>query len=86
MTLKTLDIAEATHPLAEYARQVESGPLVITIRGKPIAIVAALEDVDLETLAVSSNPQFQALIAHSRQQQQEQGGFSSEHMRQMLEG
>ena len=64
--MKTLEIADATGPLATYARKLRRRPLIVTRRGRPMVALVPLENVDLETLSLSSNPDFIALIESSR--------------------
>ena len=64
--MKTLEIADATGPLATYARKLRRRPLIVTRRGRPMMALVPLENVDLETLSFSSNPDFIALIESSR--------------------
>jgi antitoxin (DNA-binding transcriptional repressor) of toxin-antitoxin stability system len=82
--MKTLELSEATRPLAEYTKDVEKEPLVLTVDGDPIAALVAVEKADLETLSLSTNPQFLALIERSRARQRAEGGISSEEMRRRL--
>jgi antitoxin (DNA-binding transcriptional repressor) of toxin-antitoxin stability system len=82
--LKRLEIAEATAPLAEYARDVREEPLVLTIGGKPVAALVSIENADLETVTLSTHPQFLALIERSRSRQKAEGGLSSAGMRHRL--
>jgi hypothetical protein len=42
--MKTLDLAEATAPLAEYARDVGKEPMILD--GKPIAALVSVENAD----------------------------------------
>jgi prevent-host-death family protein len=84
MTLRTIDITEATQPLAEYAQQAETGPLVVTANGKPIAVILPIENADTETIALSENPQFLAIIERSRERHKREGGLSSEQVRERL--
>jgi prevent-host-death family protein len=84
MSVRTLDITEATQPLSEYARQVDTGPIVVTVQGRPIVAVIAIENADLETMSLSTNPQFLALIQRSRVRQESEGGISSDEMRHRL--
>jgi hypothetical protein len=44
--------------LGEYARKVSEEPFVITDQGKPIAVLLPLENTDLETASLGSNPRF----------------------------
>jgi len=84
MSVRTLDITEAIQPLAEYAQQVDIGPIVVTIEGQPVAVVVAIGNADLETISLSTNPQFLALIERSRAHQESEGGISSDEMRRRL--
>ena len=84
MSIRTLDIKQAVQPLAEYARQVDVGPIVVMTRGRPVAVVLAIENADLETISLSTNPQFLALIERSRVRHRREGGISSDEMRRRL--
>jgi prevent-host-death family protein len=82
--MKTLEMANATAPLAEYARDVAKEPVVVTVRGKPIAALVSVENADAETVTLSTHPQFIALIERSRARQKAEGGVSGEEMRRRL--
>lgn len=84
MKTRTIELTEATELLAEYARQIEGGPIVITLNGRPIAAIVAVPNADIETISLSQDPKFLALIEHSRTRQQREGGSSSGDMRQRL--
>jgi antitoxin (DNA-binding transcriptional repressor) of toxin-antitoxin stability system len=66
------------------SRLVKNEPLILTINGKPIAALIPLENVDLETVTLTTHPQFLALIERSRTRQKTEGGISSEEMRRRL--
>jgi antitoxin (DNA-binding transcriptional repressor) of toxin-antitoxin stability system len=82
--MKTLELSEAMGPLAEYAREVGREPLVLTVDGSPVAALVPIEDADLETVSLATNPRFLALIERSRARQKAEGGISSEEMRRRL--
>jgi len=82
--MKTLEMAKATAPLAEYARDVSKEPVILTVDGRPVAALVPIENADLETVALSTHPQFLALIERSRARQKAEGGISSENMRRRL--
>lgn len=82
--MKTLEMAEATAPLAEYAREVGKGPLILTVGGKPVAALVPIKNVDLETATLSTHPPFLALIERSRERQKAEGGISTAEMRHRL--
>lgn len=71
----------------EYARKVETEKelLVLTVDGRPVAVLLAVENVDTETVTLSTHPTFLALIERSRTRYKEEGGISSgEEMRQQF--
>ncbi len=69
MSVRALDITKATQPLAEYAQRISAGPVVVMVNGQPVAVVVPVENADLETISLSTNPQFLALIERSRARQ-----------------
>lgn len=82
--MKTLELKEATASLADYVPGVEREPLVLLANGKPVAALLAVEDEDMETLSLSTNPRFLDLIERSRRRHEAEGGISSEEMRRRL--
>ena len=82
--MKAIEMTEATATLAEYARQVAVEPVVVTVDGKPVVALVAIENADLETVSLSTHPDFLALIERSRARQQAEGGIPSEEMRRRL--
>lgn len=82
--MKTIEITEATASLAEYARRVSADPVIVTVGGKPVAALVAIENSDLETVSLSTNPEFLAIIERSRARQQAEGGISTKEMRRRL--
>jgi len=84
MSLRKVEIVDATEPLAEYAQAMEEGPLVVTKDGQPIAIVISVENADLETVSLSNHPGFLDLIERSRALQKREGGLSSAEMRTLF--
>jgi uncharacterized protein (DUF433 family)/antitoxin (DNA-binding transcriptional repressor) of toxin-antitoxin stability system len=65
--MKTIDIADATASLAQYARANRRETLVVIRRGRPIAALMPVSTpADVESFQVSSSPRFQALIEESR--------------------
>ena len=64
--MKTLEMKQATGELASYAAQVRSEPVVVTDHGKPVMALMPIENADLETVSLSTDPRFIALIERSR--------------------
>jgi antitoxin (DNA-binding transcriptional repressor) of toxin-antitoxin stability system len=83
--MKTIEMAEATAPLHEYARRVRREVLIVTLRGKPVAALTAIgANTDLENLTVSSDPGFRTLIAASRRRQAPGTGLTTAEVRRKL--
>lgn len=82
--MRTLEMVKATAPLAEYVRDISIEPVILTVNGKPVAALVSIENADLETVTLSTHPQFLALIERSRARQKAEGGISSTEMRRRL--
>lgn len=82
--MKTVEMVEATATLAEFVRRASKEPVVVTVGGKPVAALVPIENADWETVALSTHPQFLALIERSRARQKSEGGISSKEMRRRL--
>jgi len=82
--MKTQELAEAPTLLVEYVRGLNDQPLVLTLNGQPLCLLLPVEGSDLETVSLSMNPKFLAIIERSRIRQAVEGGISSEEMRERL--
>jgi antitoxin (DNA-binding transcriptional repressor) of toxin-antitoxin stability system len=78
--MKTIEMAKAKLPLADYTKEFTKEPLIVTIRGKPIAALVGIKNADIETVSLSNNPRFLALLERSRKKQKTKGGISTEEM------
>ena len=83
--MKTIDIAAATESLATYAREAKDEPLLVTENGTPTAVLLPLENSDVESVSLSTNKAFIALIERSRARTRIEGGISAAEMRRRLE-
>ena len=79
--MKTIEMAKATGSLSEYAREAQKGTLVVTSHGRPVAAVVPLEDSDMESLSIGTNPKFLAIIENARARYRAEGGISLAEMR-----
>jgi prevent-host-death family protein len=79
--MKSVEIGEAKGALADYARDAQRETLVVTRRGRPVAAVVPIRGVDMESLALSTNPDFIGLIERARARYEATGGVSIEEMR-----
>ncbi len=82
--MKTVEIDKAKSSLAKYTKGVAKEPLVVTVGGKPVAALVGIGNADMETVSLSNDPKFLALIERSRVRQKSEGGISTEEMRRRL--
>jgi prevent-host-death family protein len=82
--MKVIEKRDATATLAEYAADIESGPVIVTVEGRPVAALVSIENTDLETASLSTNPEFIKLIERSRASVRAEGGIPSDEMRRRL--
>ena len=83
--MKTLEINDATAPLRDYARTLGNEAVILTVDGKPVAALLAIDNADWETLALSTSPQFMDIIARSRARHADQGGLTTDDIRRRLD-
>ena len=79
-----LEMTKATASLAKYPQHLSEEPVVLTVGGKPVAALVSIENADLETVTLSTHPQFIALIERSRARQEAEGGVSTAEIRRRL--
>ena len=82
--MKTIEMTQATAPLAEYAQDVDKEPVIVTVDGRPVAALVPIENADSETVTLSTHPQFLALIERSRARQRIEGSISAQEMHRRL--
>ncbi len=82
--MKKIEITKASGSLAEYTRGLAEEPVIVTDRGKPIAALVKIENADDETVSLSNDPKFLAIIKRSRVRHKKEGGISIKEMRKRL--
>lgn len=80
--MKTIDVAEATDTLSDYARKGLKEAVVVTRRGRPLLALTPIRRGDWESIAVATSPKFLAIIERSRKSRRP--GLSTEEMRRRL--
>lgn len=83
--MKMIDLQDATEPLAEYVKRMEGEEITIVHKGVPLAVLRPAGNDDYESVQMSTNPEFIALLERSRKSIKEGRGFSTEEMRKMFE-
>ena len=64
--MKSINLATAQRPLADYAADLGDEILVLTKGDRAVAVIVPLRNVDRESLALSQHPEFLRIIARSR--------------------
>jgi hypothetical protein len=87
--MRSIDVSDATKPLARYAEEMKNGPIdniiVVTEDGKPIVVVVPVKGSDWESLSLGTNPRFLALLDRSREERKQYGGLSSAEVRERFD-
>lgn len=83
--MKQIELSTATDSLATYAETFGQDPVVFTLHGKAIAAVISLDNVDLESLSLSTNSEFLKIIQQSRNDFTKGKTFTLEQMKEELE-
>jgi prevent-host-death family protein len=84
--MKTIELVDASQPLSHYARNAIDETVVVTDHGKPVAALVPIENADLETVSLSTNPQFMAIIERSRARMAKEGGIPLKEVKRRLLG
>ena len=82
--MKTIEIANATASLSDYARKTPRETLVVTRHGKPLAALLPLKKTDWESISLSSNPEFLEIVERSRASHRAGRAISASQMRRRL--
>ena len=79
--MKKIELTEATKPLAEYVKEMDGMSMMIMFKGVALAALVPMDNADYETVSLSTNPEFIALLQRSRASGRKEGGISTEEMR-----
>ncbi len=83
--MKNIELTQATNSLEHYGRELEKEPLVLTDGGHAIAALLPFDDANLESMALSLNPAFNAIIERTRQEYRNGASLSAEDVRRELD-
>ena len=79
-----VNFKQATGPLSKYALKARKGAVVVMKSGKPFAAVVSMRNADEETLALSLDRKFLAIIDRSRARIKKEGGVPASEIRRRL--
>ena len=74
--MKTIELTDATASLAKYTRDARRRPLVVTRRGKPLAVLVPMDSDLWEDFVVSQDSGFLKVIRRSEARYEREGGVS----------
>ncbi len=84
--MKAIELSEASKPLSEYAKELDQEIIVLMSDHQPIAALVSLKNVDRESLALSTDPEFMAIIEAAREEFRSGKRVSLEEMKQGVLG
>jgi prevent-host-death family protein len=61
-----IELKKASGPLSKYAQRARKDPVIVVKKGKPYAAVVPITNADDETVSLSMNRKFLAIIERSR--------------------
>src|SRR5437773_1879642 len=64
--MKKMTLAQASRPLAQYASELKDEIVVVTEGKRAVAALVPLKNVDRESLALSTHPEFMKLVKRAR--------------------
>jgi antitoxin (DNA-binding transcriptional repressor) of toxin-antitoxin stability system len=74
-------LEKASEPLSKYAQKARKDPVIVVKKGKPFAAVVPIRNADEETVSLSTNRKFLAIIERSRSCTKKEGAISSKELR-----
>lgn len=67
--MKIASVAEVKSQLSAFLKASETGPVVVTRNGRPVAVIVGVQDEDeIERLLMAYSPQLRAILERSRRQ------------------
>lgn len=82
--MKTVDLSQASKSLSAYAEDLDDEPIILLVEDKPVAALVSLKNVDPESLATSTSPEFLRLMQAAREEIESGDFISLEEMKREL--
>lgn len=82
--MRKVSLAQASRPLAKFATELTDEIVVVTKGRRAVAALVPLANVDRESLALSTHPEFLALVAKARSEVAAGRTVSLEEMRKRV--
>jgi antitoxin (DNA-binding transcriptional repressor) of toxin-antitoxin stability system len=81
--MKAIEISEVS-ALAPHVKPGCSEPVLLTDHGRVVATIVPADEDDAQSMLLSINPRFGAILERSRRRLESEGGLSSEKVRERL--
>ncbi len=78
--MKSIELSEVS-ALTPHVQPGSQEPVILTQNGQTIAAIVPADEHDVESLLLSVNPQFQAVLERSQKRLELEGGLSSTEVR-----
>ncbi len=82
--MRTLDVNSPGLSLVEAVQTMADAPIVLTRKGRPVAILMPSGKADLETISLNLSPTFRDIIERSRRSIERDGGLTLDEVRRSL--
>lgn len=82
--MRAIELSEVP-ALAAHLRLGADQPLLLTDHGQVVATIVPADEHDAESMLLSVNPKFQAILERSRKRLETEGGLSSDEVRARLD-
>jgi antitoxin (DNA-binding transcriptional repressor) of toxin-antitoxin stability system len=82
--MRNVEVTQANDSLGHSVRNLAGEPLVVTEDGVPIAALIPIDELELESLALGSNPRLMAILEKAQAQCRQGLGLSPEAVRREL--
>ena len=84
--MRIASVANVKAKFSGYLKASQSGPIIVTKNGKPVAVLLAMHDEDeIERMLLAYSPKFQRILHLAEQQTQAGEGISHDEFWQDLE-
>ena len=81
--MKAIELSEVS-ALAAHIKPGCDEPLLLTDHGQVVATIVPADQQDAESMLLSINPKFHAILERSRRRLETEGGLSSDEVRKRL--
>jgi len=81
--MKAIELSEVS-ALTPHIKRGHGGPLLLTDHGRVVATIVPADEQDGESMLLSIDPRFSAILERSRQRLETEGGLSSDEVRKRL--